>query len=136
MTFRLHHIITCIFSLVFLVLLGSQNVFSETPDYGDNIAKADTISENQTLDGRFSKTNDWDFFEVTLSEAGTLTVYTTYLSPDSTDTYGYLYNGAGTPLYSNDDAGVGLNFWMENILPAGTYYIGMHEYAWNECEKN
>ncbi|MBW1764749.1 MAG: hypothetical protein JRJ23_08425, partial [Deltaproteobacteria bacterium] len=84
MTFRLHHIITCIFFLVFLVLLGSQNVFSETPDYGDNFAKADSIGENETIDGRFSKTNDWDFFEVTLSEVGTLLVYTTYVSPDNT----------------------------------------------------
>ncbi|MBW1915207.1 MAG: hypothetical protein JRI86_09745, partial [Deltaproteobacteria bacterium] len=128
MTFRLHHIITCIFFLVFLVLLGSQNVFSETPDYGDNFAKADSISENQTLDGRFSKSNDWDYFEVTLSEAGTLLVYTTYVSPDNIDTYGHLYDGAETPITFNDDAGVGLNFRIEKVLPSGTYYIAMHEY--------
>ena len=62
---------------------------------------------------------DTDYFRVEMSNAGTLTAYTT----GSTDTYGSILDSSGNVLDDDDDDGEGWNFRVSASVSAGTYYI-------------
>ena len=53
----------------------------------------------------------------------------TFFSKGNIDTYGYLYNGEGKTLESDDDSGTDMNFQMQQELTAGTrYYLAVKGY--------
>ena len=62
---------------------------------------------------------DIDYFQVEVTQAGTLTVETT----GNTDTVGQLRGADGQWLGEDDDGGSGLNFRLVRQVTAGTYYI-------------
>ena len=62
---------------------------------------------------------DIDYFQVEVTQAGTLTVETT----GNTDTVGQLRGVDGQWLGEDDDGGSGLNFRLVRQVTAGTYYI-------------
>ncbi|MCB1129407.1 MAG: PPC domain-containing protein, partial [Verrucomicrobiae bacterium] len=94
-------------------------------DHGDTFAQATVVGMNSVTAGAINWGGDVDCFRVDLSAPGTLTAYTT----GSTDTYGYLYDAAGTQLAYNDDAGEGLNFHLTGVLTAGTYCVKVRHWS-------
>ncbi|MCP5527885.1 MAG: PPC domain-containing protein [Verrucomicrobiales bacterium] len=94
-------------------------------DHGDTFAQATVVGMNSVTAGAINWGGDVDCFRVDLSAPGTLTAYTT----GTTDTYGYLYDAAGTQLAYNDDAGEGLNFHLTGVLTAGTYYVKVRHWS-------
>ena len=88
-------------------------------DHGDTLGRATGVGLNSTTAGSIEHADDVDYFRITVTQAGTLTVETT----GTTDTYGYLQNAAGTTLAENDDGGVGGNFQIVGTVTTGTYYV-------------
>lgn len=88
-------------------------------DHGDTLGRATGVGLNSTTAGSIEHADDTDYFRITITQAGTLTVETT----GTTDTYGYLQNAAGTTLAENDDGGVGGNFQIAGTVTTGTYYV-------------
>ena len=66
-----------------------------------------------------SSTEDSDYFNFNLINPSVITLFTT----GATDTYIRLYNDAGELLASDDNSGTSKNFYIERILPTGSYYI-------------
>ena len=88
-------------------------------DHGDTLGRATRVGLNSTTAGSIEHADDTDYFQVTVTQAGTLTVETS----GTTDTYGYLRNAANRVLAEDDDGGVGRNFQIVQRVTAGTYYV-------------
>ena len=88
-------------------------------DHGNTAEQATRVGPNSTTAGSIEHADDTDYFRITITQAGTLTVETT----GTTDTYGYLQNAVGTTLAENDDGGVGRNFQIVEHVTIGTYYV-------------
>ena len=95
---------------------------------GQGNSFADAI--NLAVDGRISASIDpageSDYYSIRISEAGTLTVYTS----GDLDTRGYLYDGSERQLASNDDGSASddVNFRIQREVDAGTYYVRVEAY--------
>ena len=96
-------------------------------DHGNSIATATVVNVNSQANGNIEAAGDNDYFRVDVAEAGTLTIYTT----GNTDTFGYLLNGAGAELVSNDDS-TDVNFRMSRGVTSGTYYVRVRHYSSNQ----
>ena len=66
-----------------------------------------------------SSVEDRDYFYFNLINPSVITLFTT----GATDTYIRLYDDVGELLASDDNSGSGNNFYIERILPTGSYYI-------------
>ena len=97
-------------------------------DHGGSTGTATAVHPTSSTVGTIGFSGDDDYFRVVLASSGVLQVYTS----GSTDTYGYLLNAGGTEIASNDDDGDGLNFLLDEALPAGTYYILVQGFDANE----
>lgn len=99
--------------------------FSECPDgddYGDNVDTAVAISTNRIVEGAIECGDDTDYFRFELSGSRMVSIYT----EGSTDTIGRLLDSGGTEIDSNDDPDdTNLNFFIQQTLPAGTYYVAV-----------
>jgi Bacterial pre-peptidase C-terminal domain len=73
--------------------------------------------------GKLEKGGDVDMFKFTVTTTTTLTVRTTGMI----DTYGVLYNAAGTYMTESDDY-TDLNFRIRRTFSPGTYYIAVDGY--------
>ncbi len=93
-----------------------------TDDHGNSTGAATSVGINSTTGGVINYAGDNDYFRVTVSEAGHLTVNTT----GSTDTYGYLLDGSGNTITSHDGE---TNFRIERDVTAGTYYVRVRHYS-------
>lgn len=90
-------------------------------DHGDTLQSATTLSSPDTP-GQLDSLTDQDWFKLTLTQPGRLTLYTT----GSTDTKGLLYDSAFREIdngFSENDLGAGDNFHFSKKLPASTYYL-------------
>ena len=76
----------------------------------------------------------FDVYRLSLPAAGNVRVATT----GSTDTYGYLFDANGrlltqqddiVPSIGENDAGVNLNFALDNSLVAGTYFVAVEGFS-------
>ena len=63
--------------------------------------------------------NDVDYFSVSLSDAGTLQVYTS----GSIGTLGILEHADGSEIAADDDSGEDRNFRIERALAGGLYFV-------------
>ena len=97
-------------------------------DHGDTLGRATRVGLNSTTAGSIEHADDTDYFRITVTQAGTLTVETT----GTTDTYGYLQNAAGTTLAENDDGGGGRNFQIVEAVTTGTYYVEVEGFDEND----
>ena len=88
-------------------------------DHGDTRADATALALGSSVAGSIETGDDEDFFEVEITETGTLTVYTT----GSLDTVGELQRSDGSRLAGDDDSGGQANFRIERGVGAGTHYI-------------
>jgi sugar lactone lactonase YvrE len=101
--------------------IGSSAAFG---DDGNSIATATLIQPNTSRVAEIETPGDNDFFRIDVPSAGRLTVSTT----GPTDTYGYLLDGNGQELLSNDDT-FDLNFIIARFVTAGTYYVRVRHYS-------
>ena len=84
-----------------------------------------TLQPNDVVHSMISPAGDVDYWQFTLTESGVVTLETS----GSTDTVGRLLNAIGTFLAFDDDSGAGINFRIQETLPAGTYYIRVTGYT-------
>jgi hypothetical protein len=97
---------------------------SASDDHGNTTGTATAVNLNSSTNGAINAPGDVDYFRVQVTDAGTLTVFTT----GSTDTYGRLLDSNGVELASNDDA-TDLNFRISRTVTAGTYYVAVRHYS-------
>jgi hypothetical protein len=77
--------------------------------------------------GGINPVGDYDVFKVTLPSNGILTTYT----EGNTDTFGHLLTSACGTMVENDDRDqIDTNFFIQENLDAGTYYIRVRH--WDE----
>ena len=91
---------------------------------GNSFADAINLAIDGRMSGEIDPAGESDYYRVRISEAGTLTVYTT----GDLDTRGFLHDGEERQLASNDDGGDGTNFRIEREVDPGTYYIRVEAY--------
>ena len=100
-----------------------------TDDHGNTQQRATSVTGDSSTSGRLSASDrenpagDVDYFEIEVTQAGTLTVRTT----GSTDTEGTLYRGS-TQVAMNDDSGDGNNFEIVEEVTPGTYHVAVRGY--------
>ena len=97
---------------------------SACDDHCDTRAEATLVTLPSASAGRIDPADDDDYFRFELSERGEVTAYTT----GTLDTYGALYDSSGRQVANNDDGGAGLNFRIQRVLAAGTYYVRVSEF--------
>ena len=106
------------------------SIVSSTPtpdDHGNLISTATNMEINSSTRGRIETEEDYDYFRVSLTTTGVLTVNST----GHIDTYGSILDSRGNHITSNDDSGNERNFRLSRQLVAGTYYIrvkGVYSY--------
>ena len=88
-------------------------------DHGDTRSDATDLALGSSLPGEIEEGDDDDFFRVQVTNAGTLTVFTT----GDLNTQGELQASDGSFLASNDDGGDDKNFEIEHDLGPGTYHV-------------
>ncbi|MXW79261.1 MAG: T9SS type A sorting domain-containing protein [Gemmatimonadetes bacterium] len=81
---------------------------------------ATPVDLGSSTDGSLSE-EDTDYFRVTMTGSGILTVSTT----GSVDTEGAILDSSGTVLARDSDSGEGWNFRVSVPVSAGTYYIAV-----------
>ena len=96
-------------------------------DHGDNRASATDLGLNASMIGSIDSSNDEDYFQIVLSEASGIFVYTTSYITGFLPTTGELQNSSGVVVTSDDgdtqfrQHGQQLFLWDD--LEAGTYYV-------------
>lgn len=90
-------------------------------DHANVLEGATGVTLNTPAAGVLERAGDVDYFRVTVTQDGTLTVETT----GETDTYGYLRGANGTSLGQDDNSGISQNFQFTRQVTAGTYYVAI-----------
>lgn len=93
-------------------------------DHGNSTAAATPVTRVSTTNGSIEVGGDNDFFRITLTTGGDLTIKTT----GTTDTYGHLLDSNGTEIAFNDDSQA-RNFQIKRSLMAGTYYVRVRHFS-------
>ena len=92
----------------------------DSTDLGGTRQSPTPVGVNASTPGNLETSTDEDYFEIVVSEAGTLTVETT----GSTDTIGVLEDGTGTRLALSDNrSATDRNFQIVQQVQAGTYAV-------------
>lgn len=90
-------------------------------DHGDDCDSATPLALGASADGEIESAGDRDFFRVEVTEAGTLSAFTT----GSTDTVGTLLDQSCAPLIVDQDSGLDSNFSISAALSPGTYHVAV-----------
>ena len=102
---------------------GPYRIVVETADdQGNTTATGQDLAVDSEIFGVIDSDSDEDWFELVLSRATEVFLYTT----GNTDTVGTLLDSSGnalSPAVTDDDSGVGLNFLIRQNLEPGTYYL-------------
>jgi len=88
-------------------------------DHGDNFDSATALGSARSRSGRINYGGDEDCFSFSVAQAGLFTIET----KGTTDTYGFLHNGARAFLSLDNDSGDRLNFRIVRQLTPGTYFV-------------
>ena len=89
-------------------------------DEGGTRQSPTPVGENASAPGNLETSTDEDYFEIVVTETGTLTVETT----GSTDTIGELLDSSGTRITLSDDrSATDRNFQIVEQVQAGTYTV-------------
>ena len=91
-------------------------------DHGNTRGQATSVGPESSTPGVLERGGDLDYFQIEVTEAGTLTVGTTGTS----DTAGVLRGSTGAVLAQNNDSDMeGGNFQIVQEVSAETYYVGV-----------
>ena len=93
-------------------------------DHGNARSSATPVALPSTTGGRIETPGDVHYFRFEVSDTQPVSIGTI----GSLDTLGWLYDGDGGYLKSDNNDGPGLNFRIRRILSAGTYYVGVESY--------
>lgn len=93
-------------------------------DHGSTLATATLVSFPGTWNGTINPATDEDMVRFVISS----TVTATFSSAAAFDTYAYLYNSSGTQIAYDDDSNGNLQFRIQIVLQAGTYYLKARSY--------
>ena len=99
---------------------------SELSDQGETVATAGTLPLDGSVDARILPGTDVDLFELVLSSATDVEIYTT----GELDTIGKLFH-PNNDITENDDRtfdATGRNFLIRESLAAGIYYVSVETY--------
>ena len=105
-------------------LVSEFSASSGSDSCNDTIPQVNcTLGVDDEVAGTVDAAGDIDFYEMTVTTAGTLTLY----SEGDVDTVGVLYRapatGNGDHIAANNNSGEGTNFHIEQAVTPGTYYI-------------
>lgn len=78
-----------------------------------------SINLNSTTFGEFNFSEDRDFFKITITQPGELSIYTS----GGIDTYGQLFDSNGVEISHNDDTEGEFNFMISKYLSEGVYFV-------------
>ena len=115
--------------VILCLVIGTGGVGGQSveDDHGNTFPTATDLSLDSSVEGRIDPSNDFDMFELDLSDAEGSTTVAIYTTGDL-DTLGRLYESDGAFLASDDDH-EDLNFLIVETLESGTYYIAVHSYS-------
>jgi hypothetical protein len=113
----------------FTNVTANHTIGTNYDDHGGSCPGSSTFLDppNTNVRGEISPAGDYDVFKVTLPSKGILTTYT----EGNTDTFGYLLTSGCATMVENDDRDqIDTNFFIQETLDAGTYYIRVRH--WDE----
>ena len=100
---------------------------AETDGTGSDLTHATDltfVANSASFQGNISSAGDQDFFSITASSSGVLTISLDAGVSSGLDTYLYLYNSDKVLILEDDDSGSGLNSLISiNVLTGQTYYL-------------
>ena len=100
---------------------------AETDGTGTDLTHATDltfVANSASFQGNISSAGDQDFFSITASSSGVLTISLAAGASSGLDTYLYLYNSDKVLILEDDDSGSGLNSLISiNVLTGQTYYL-------------
>ena len=88
---------------------GAGGSTSTGDDHGGSRSTATRVGVPSDTSGNIGSSNDVDYFRITVSESGTIEVY----SSGSVDVVGELQDSSGRRVARNDDGGAGWNFRIQ-----------------------
>ena len=100
---------------------------AETDGTGTDLTHATDltfVANSASFQGNISSAGDQDFFSITASSSGVLTISLAAGTSSGLDTYLYLYNSDKVLILEDDDSSSGLNSSISiNVLTGQTYYL-------------
>lgn len=88
------------------------------------VATSCTLGLDEEVEAQMDVSGDRDMYEITVTEAGSLTLSTS----GDLDTFGVLYPSNGSYVAADNNSGEGNNFSLTYQVAPGTYYILVREY--------
>lgn len=106
-------------------MASAQAAYIESGDASNFLASAQ-LAADSTIQGTIGQGDEGDVFKVVFASAGTLTLQAT---SSQIDTNIALFDSGFHALIGNDDSGGSTNSLLSLAISAGTYYIGIGDYA-------
>lgn len=104
----------------------SQAAYIESGDASNHLSSAQTATD-AVIQGTISQDDEGDVFKLNFSTGGTLDISAISLS---IDTNIGLFDAGFNALIGNDDVSdTNLNSFLSYVISAGTYYLGIGDYA-------
>lgn len=107
------------------VMASAQAAYIESGDASNFLASAQ-LATDMTIQGTIGQGDAGDVYKLVFGSAGTLTILAT---SNQIDTNIGLFDAGFNALAGDDDSGGGLNSLLSYAIGAGTYYIGIGDYA-------
>ncbi len=106
-------------------MASAQAAYIESGDASNVLASAQ-LATDMTIQGAIGQGDGGDVYKLVFGSAGTLTILAT---SSQIDTNIGLFDAGFNALAGDDDSGGGLNSLLSYAIGAGTYYIGIGDYA-------
>ena len=106
-------------------MASAQAAYIESGDASNVLASAQ-LATDTTIQGTIGQGDGGDVFKLVFGSAGTLTIQAT---SNQIDTNIGLFDASFNALAGDDDSGGGQNSLLSYAISAGTYYIGIGDYA-------
>ena len=106
-------------------MASAQAAYIESGDASNFLASAQ-LATDMTIQGTIGQGDEGDVFKLVFGSAGTLTIQAT---SSQIDTNIGLFDAGFNALAGDDDSGGGLNSLLSYAISAGTYYVGIGDYA-------
>lgn len=102
----------------------AQAAYMESGDASSFLAAAQMATDS-VIQGSITDTDEGDVYEVVFGTGGTLSIS----AAGSIDAQVGLFDAGFNALTGDDDSGGGLNAFLSYAINAGTYYIGIGDFA-------
>jgi hypothetical protein len=112
-------------SALAISMASAHAAYIESGDASNFLASAQLATDG-TIQGTIGQGDDGDVFKVVFGSAGTLTINAT---SGQIDTQIALFDAGFHALAGDDDSGPGVDSLLSHAIGAGTYYIGIGDYA-------